>query len=419
MSERLNILFLSHYFHPEGNAPANRVFEMCRLWAAAGHRVTVITCAPNCPNGIVYPPYRNRLWQQETIEGIRVVRVWTYLAANQGFLRRTMNYTSYMVAATLAAMAQRRPDVLLATSPQFFCGVAGMVAASLRRVPFILEVRDIWPDSIQAVGAIRGGPAIRALKHMEHSLYKSAAHIVTVGEGYQDELAARGVPRGKISIISNGVDRDLFYPRDGDGQARRAYGLGNSFVCAFVGTIGMACGLEVVIQAGQILKDQGRTDIKFLLVGDGATRGELQTQAQSLGLDNVVFTGRLDRAMIPPVLADVDACLVHLRKRELFKSVMPSKIFEASAMGKPIILGVQGHAAGIVAEAGAGVLIEPENAEALVAAAQTLAADPQRCRQMGHSGFDYVVKHFDRHALTQRYLRIIASVARREQPDAD
>lgn len=404
---RTRILFMTHYFPPEGNAPASRVHEMCKRWVRAGHPVTVITSAPNHPNGVVYPGYRNWPVQQEFIDGIRVLRVWTFLAANKGKRRRALNFVSYMLTSLIVALYLRRPDVLIATSPQFFCGWAGVLVTALKRIPFILEVRDIWPESIQAVGAARRNLPMRILERMEQQMYRSAFRIVTVGEGYKEKLIERHVPPMKIEVVTNGVDREFLNAPCDAKAVRDQYKLNGHFVCAYVGTIGMASGLKVVLRAAQILKARGRDDVRLMLVGDGAIRADLEAEARKLRLDNVIFTGRLDRKSIPGILGAVDACLVHLNRHSLFESVLPSKIFEAAGMSRPIILGVKGHAARLVQDAGAGICIEPENEHDLVAAIETLSADRELAGKMGRSGNEYVLKHYDRDTLARDYFGII------------
>jgi glycosyltransferase involved in cell wall biosynthesis len=410
----LRILFLSHYFPPEGNAPASRVHEMCRRWVRAGHHVTVITGAPNCPTGVLFEGYRNRLWQRETIDGIDVLRVWTYITANKGTVRRILSYLSYMFAAGIAALGARRPDVLIATSPQFFCGLAGAIVSELRRLPFVLEIRDLWPASIAAVGALRTRMLLKPLELLERLMYRSATRLVTVGEGYKRELRDRGVPATRMSVIPNGVDRELFVPTEPDPALRERYGLVGRVTCAYVGTIGMASGLDVVLRAARLLKQRNRDDIRFLLVGDGAVKPDLEAVARAEGLDNVIFTGRQPKSAIPAILASIEVCLVHLKREELFKSVLPSKIFESAGMAKPVILGVEGSAAELLRDAGGGITIEPENAEQLVTALERLAADPELGRQYGRSSQAYVQKHFDRDDLSDQYLDVLRETVRDE-----
>ncbi len=414
MTERpLKILFLTHYFPPEGNAPATRVFELCRRWVAKGCQVTVITGVPNVPDGKVYDGYRNKLWQAEEMSGIRVLRLWTYLAANQGSVRRIANYVSFMVTATFAGCFVQRPDIVLATSPQFFCGWAGVLVSTLRRRPFILEIRDIWPESIKVVGAMRNHRLILSLEWLERRLYTAADYIVTVGEGYHQKLLERGVPLRKLSIVTNGVDRDI-YARPVTGAAIRGqFGLEGKFVCSYIGTVGMACGLNVVLRAAASLKKSANVGTAFLIVGDGAILQQLREDARKAGLDNVVFAGRQPKGLIPEFLAASDACLVHLKKQELFCTVMPSKIFEALAMSRPIILGVQGSAADFIMKSGGGICIEPENENEVLLAIERLQSNPALARSLGSAGREYVLKNFDRDTLAEKYLRQIHELLER------
>ena len=404
----MHILFFSHYFPPESNVPATRTYENCKRWVRRGHKVTVITCAPNVPDGIIYKGYKNRFRQCEVIDGINVVRVWTYIAANRGRIRRTLNYVSYMFSAVFFSLFVRKPDVILATSPQFFCGWAGVIASRLRRIPFILEIRDIWPDSIVAVGALRNKMILRVLEWLELRMYAAAQHIITVGKSYKEVLVKKGILAEKISIITNGFDCDIFYPRQSDEKTKQEYNINGEFVCSYVGTIGMACGLEVVLHTAKLLKNRHRNDIKFLLVGAGAMREKLRRQALEDKLDNIVFVERQDREAIPRILSVADACLVHLRKSNHFKTVLPSKMLEATAMAKPTILGVEGYAAQFLREADAGICIEPENADQLAEAVEGLADNPQLCRSLGQAGYEYARKHHDFDTLANEYLDKIA-----------
>ncbi len=409
----MRILFFTHYFPPEGNAPANRVHELCKRWVRNGDEVQVITCVPNVPSGTIYNGYRNRIVQTETIDGIRTTRVWTYIAANKGTLRRILNFISYMFSASLAGLFARRPDVVIATSPQFFCGWAGIFTSRVRRVPFILEVRDLWPDSIVAVGALNNRFLLRMLRWLEVKMYAAAQEIVTVGKGYEEELIRKEVQAAKISVIPNGVDREVFYPRQVKKKIREDCGLDREFVCSYVGTIGMASGLDVVLRTAELLKKRQRHDIKFLLVGAGAVADELRREAHRQDLDNIVFLGRQDRRLIPGILSISDACLVHLKKARIFQTVLPSKMFEASAMAKPIILGVEGHAADLVRRANAGICIEPENAEQLFSAVVELAEDPSLCRTLGQAGREYVARHHDRDMAASDYRNVIIRTSNR------
>ncbi|MCY4372816.1 MAG: glycosyltransferase family 4 protein [Spirochaetaceae bacterium] len=406
----MRILFFSHYFPPERNAPASRTFAHCREWAAAGHAVTVVTCAPHHPRGVLYPGHRNALRHIEYVDGIRVVRCLTLPAANEGTWKRSASFLFYLVSAVCCAMLEERPDIVIATSPQFFCGWAGVVAGTLRRRPVLIEIRDLWPESIAAVGALHARLVLKVLEAMERGMYRAASHIVTLGDGYRDGLIQRGVAAERISVVMNGVDGDLFLPAEPDRQLADRLGVAGRFCITYCGTIGLAHGLEVVLRAARLLLERGRSDIVFLLVGDGARLDALRGDAARAGLDNVMFAGALDRSAIPAVLSVSDACLVHLRKAGTFSTVMPSKIFESAAMERPIILGVQGFARDFIARAGCGICVEPENEEELVAAALQLADDAALRNRLGAAGRAYVTERFDRSRLAERYLGIIERV---------
>ncbi|MEA1927581.1 MAG: glycosyltransferase family 4 protein [Candidatus Auribacterota bacterium] len=404
----MQVLFFSHYFPPEVNAPASRTYANCKRWVKAGHRVTVITGAPNCPDGVVYKGYRNRLFQRELQDGIEVIRVWTYLAANKGTFFRIINYLSYMFSAILASLSRKKPDIMIATSPQFFCGWAGIIAGRLRNVPLLLEIRDIWPESIIAVGAIKNKTIIRFLEWWEMKMYRASRHIITVGEGYRKRLLEKGIPAQKISVVMNGVDKSVFFPRPPDLELKKRLGISEKFVCSYVGTIGLASGLEVVLQAAILLREINREDIVFLLVGSGAMREKLEAESTRLGISNVIFTGRLEKSEMPAILSISDAVLVHLKKTDLFATVMPSKLFEASGMGRPIICGVPGYASRLVEESGGGICIEPDNPGQLVDTIEVLANNLDWGKKMGKSGHKFITARFDRDYLAKKYLSIIA-----------
>ncbi len=410
----MRIVFLTHYFPPEGNAPASRTFDHCVRWAAAGHDVTVITCAPNVPNGVVYEGYKNRLWpQRETVDGIQVIRSWTYVAANAGGVNRILNYVSYLFSAVFSFLFFcRRPDVVVATSPQFFCGWAGTICSYLKWTPFILEIRDIWPESIVTVGAMKKGFFVRLLEILERWMYRSANHIVAVGNGYKENIVGKADVSDRISVITNGVDLNKFQPKVPSDDFLRTHDLIGKFVCSYVGTIGMAHGLDVVVRAAKILKDQGRDDIVFCLVGDGARRIKLEELAATEQVSELVrFTGRLPKSEMATVLASSDGMLVHLKKTDLFQTVIPSKIFETMAMNRPLIMGVQGESAEIVRRSGSGIEIEPDNASDLVAAVTRLRDDDDLYQSLCKSGRDFVAENYTRDVLAKRFLKTIECVA--------
>jgi len=393
---------------------------MCRRWVKAGHQVTVLTCAPNVPHGRVYQGYKNHWRRVEQIDGVRVVRVWTYLAANSGALRRMLNFLSFQWNVTWQARKEERPDLVIATSPQFFCGLAGVRVARKNSCPFILEIRDLWPESIAAVTGIGSkrysltGLGIRYLARLETKMYAAARHIVTVGPGYRGKLMERGVKPEKISVITNGVDLEDFRPQPAVEQIRLVAGAKAratppalaDFLVGYIGTVGMAHGLEVVIEAARLARDRDLRQLKFVVVGGGARLAELQKMLRLDDPGNLRFVGLRPKTEMRDWLASVDVCLVHLRDSELFQTVLPSKMFEAMAMKKPIALGVRGDAKRLLLEAQGGLAFEPGNAQALLETVQALHRSwqdpPLAARQ-------FVEAHYNLDRLAERYAEVLES----------
>ncbi|HSM03753.1 MAG TPA: glycosyltransferase family 4 protein [Longimicrobiales bacterium] len=371
----MRILFLTDNFPPEVNAPAARTHVHCKAWVEAGHEVTVITCAPNFPQGRVYEGYRNRLRQTEIVDGIRVVRVWSYMAPNAGFGRRIADYLSFAFSATVAGLGEEF-DVLVATSPQFFTAVAASVLSHLKRRPWVFEIRDLWPESIIAAGAMERGTVVEALERLELGLYRSADQIVAVTRSFRENLVGRGVDPRKVRVIRNGVDTEAFdppVPRNGNGPFRVGY----------LGTHGMAHGLDLVLRTAPRFEPG---EVEFELIGDGARKAELVEEARRRALPNVRFRDPVPRERIAEVLGGFDACLVPLRDTPTFRSVIPSKIFEAAAARRPILLGVRGEAEDLVREYEAGLVFTPESEEELAGAIESLRTRPDLYTRLQEGG---------------------------------
>lgn len=403
----MHILFLTDNFPPEVNAPASRTFEHCREWVRAGHRVTVITGAPNFPKGEVYPGYRNQLWQAETMEGIRVIRVWTYITANEGFIKRILDYQSFMLAAVLASPWVRGVDVVVGTSPQLFTACAAYAVGALKRIPYVFELRDLWPESIKAVGAMRNQTLFRMLEKLELFLYRKAAKIVSVTESFRKVLVQRGIAAEKIEVVTNGVDLSRFNPQAKDGELARQLGLEGVFVAGYIGTHGMAHGLETLLNAAQILKDE---PVKFLFLGAGARKAALMEQAKTLGLENVLFLDSVPKEEVVRYWSLLDVSIIHLKKTELFTSVIPSKLFECMGMGIPVLHGVAGESAEIVERERVGLVFEPENADQLVQKLRLLREDAALYAQF-KSNAEQAAQHYDRAHLARRMLASLGSLS--------
>ena len=455
----MHILFLSDNFPPEVNAPASRTFEHCREWVKAGHEVTVITTAPNFPKGVVFPGYRNRLWQREEMEGIRVVRVWTYITANAGFGKRTLDYLSFMVSGFLAGLVQRRPDVIVGTSPQFFTTCAAWMLAVFRWRPFVFELRDLWPESIKTVGAMNESAALRALERLELFLYRKASAVVAVTASFKRNLISRGIAGDKIAVVTNGVDLSRFQPQAPDLALRDALGIPReAFVAGYIGTHGMAHALETVLEAARLLGAEGdagptpdRQDtnsavllasntpvipagkpesstmdgkaavnhgaaprrgptIHFILLGDGARKQALKAQAANLGLTNVHFLDSVPKAEVPRYWSLLDVAIIHLRQADNFTQVIPSKLFECMGMGIPVLHGVAGESAGIVTREEVGLVFPPEDAQALRDGVLRLAED-QALYQRLKANCLAAAPRYERTTLAREMLEVLETVA--------
>ena len=405
----MHVLFLTDNFPPEVNAPASRTFEHCREWVKAGHKVTVITCAPNFPKGKVFDGYRNRLWQRETMEGIEVVRVWSYITANEGFVRRILDYQSYMVSAIVASLFIREVDVIVGTSPQFFTACAAYVASRLKFRPYVFELRDLWPETIKAVGAMKNARAIAWLEKLELFLYRKAAKVISVTKSFKRNLISRGIDGSKIEIVTNGVDISQFTPRPKDAALTKELGLEGKFVAGYIGTHGLCHGLETLVTAAERLRGTG---IVFLFLGDGARKQFLRDMAAEKQLDNVVFIDSVKKAEVPRYWSILDVSVIHLQKAELFTTVIPSKLFESMGMGLPVLHGVEGESADIVRDEHAGIPFEPENVDELVAALRRLKENPAELDQFRASCLKGA-QNYDRTNLALKMMRILESVAAR------
>jgi colanic acid biosynthesis glycosyl transferase WcaI len=413
----MKILYVSQYFPPEMGAPAARAVELSRHWAAAGHDVTILTGFPNHPTGVVPPEYRDKIRRlvvregkdREKKDGVNVVRTWLLPLPNRKAHERMLNYSSFCASAATTGLFLPRPDVVIATSPQLLVGLSGWWLARWKRVPFVFEVRDLWPESLSAVGmGDSNSPLHRALAWIAGFLYRHADQIVVVTPAFEDYLVEHWrVPREKISVIENGVETRLFSPEPCYAEAtnlRRELGAEGKFVVSYIGTMGMAHGLETVIDAAIRLRDSN-PEIVFLMVGEGAEKARIIVLAQERGLTNLRFVDQQPREKIPAYICASDVCLVPLKKTELFKTVLPTKMLEFMSCARPVILGVDGQARAILEEANGGLAIEPENVDALVKAILYLAGNRGLAEELGRNGRDFIVRRFSRQQTAEKYIR--------------
>jgi colanic acid biosynthesis glycosyl transferase WcaI len=396
----MKILFVTHYFPPEVNAPANRTYEHCRRWVQDGYDVTVITGVPNHPRGEIFEGYRNRWIQEEEVDGIRVIRTWMYLAQNSGFLKRVANYLLFALTSVIASFRVGRPDLVIATSPQFFVGVAGAIISKLKRRPFVLEIRDLWPKSVVELGQLDEGPILSALEALEGWLYRSASGIVVNTRTFHDHITARGVASRNIELVYNGIDPALFRPQPKNVELLKKHGLSEHFTVGYVGTLGLAHGLSLLIDVAERLK--ARSELRFVMIGDGADREKLEADIARRGLDNVRLLGLQPRETMPDWIASIDLLVVMLRDLPVFETVIPSKIFEFLAQERPVILAAKGEIRRMIEEARGALVIDPEAENQLISAIEEVLDHPDEARERAISGRLWVEEGFIRDDLARK-----------------
>ncbi len=406
----MRILYLSQYFPPEAGATQTRAYEMASGLVRAGHHVTMLTEVPNHPQGIVFPPYRHKLWVRENLEGIDVVHVWVKASPVKTMRTRLAFYLTFMSNATLAGLALRgKYDMIYATSPPLFVGGAALALSRLRRTPMVFEVRDLWPESAVALGELRNPRFIRWATRLEQACYRRARRVVVVTQGIRDRLVERGLG-AQVVLIPNGANTERFRYQPKAGQAlRQELGLGDVFLAVYAGIHGIAQGLETVLQAAHRLRDD--PTVHFMMIGDGPCKAALLALKEELALPNLTMLDAQPRKAIPAYLSAADVAMVPLRRLDLFKGALPSKMFDAWACNCPILLSIEGEARRVLERAQAGMFVEPESVEAMVEAVRSLAADRQRCQKYGINGRRFVKEHYSRQAQARRLAALLEELA--------
>jgi len=406
----MKILFITDNFPPEVNAPATRTYEHCQEWIKKGVDVTIITCFPNFPDGKIYSGYKNRLYQKENIDGIKVIRVVSYMSSNIGFIKRVLDYFSFAVSSFIVGIFQKT-DLIIATSPQFFTTWSAYGLSKLKNRPWIFELRDIWPESIQSVGAIKHKKILSLLEKIELGLYKDCDRVIAVTEAFKRNLIKRGVKVNKISVITNGSNMKLFHIRDKNQDLIKELNLEGKFIIGYIGTHGMAHSLDFIIKT---IAKIDISSIHFLFIGNGAMKKIIVDLAKELNLKNITFLKSIAKEEVPKYLSIIDVSLAPLKKSNTFKSVIPSKIFEASAMRKPTLLGVEGQAKEIIDKYGAGVAYEPENEIDFIDKLYSLYYNKDlysRCQD----GCSKLATAFDRRLLANNMLDIFQTVIYKQE----
>ncbi len=400
----MHILFITDNFPPETNAPAVRTYEHTKKWVQSGHQVTVITCTPNFPNGKVFDGYKNRLSQSETIDGINVLRVWSYIAANEGVFKRIIDYLSFMITSIIRSIFVRKVDIVIGTSPQFFTVCSSYCISIIKRIPWVFELRDLWPETIHAVNAIKNKKVLSILQNLELFLYKKSSLIISVTDAFKNDLISRGIRAEKICVITNGVNLKSLFDHKFKNKLREKLKIEKKFVISYIGTIGLCHGLNIIIKTAEILQKNNKfNDIVFLIAGDGSEKDNLIREAHLRNLTNIIFVNQVERKKVFELWSISDLTIVHLINNISFQKVIPSKLFEAMGMGIPLLHGVEGESLKIVNKLKIGLSFKSEDHKDLVKKISALKNNKALLQQFSINGKKNI-HIYDRNKLAQKML---------------
>ena len=403
----LNILYLSQYFYPEVGATQNRAYDMAYFLARRGHRVTVLTEFPNHPSGVLPRRYKHRFWERQKLNGFRVIRTWVFATPRKTALRRLLFYFSFMKTAAWAGLlVPGRFDVVYATSPPLFVGAAGLFLSRVKNAPFVLEVRDLWPESAVELGELHNRRLIHWARWLEELFYRKARKIVVVTKGILNQLLERGVSAQKLVFIPNGSNTEIYSNR---GQAfKKELGLEDKFVVGYAGIFGLAQGMNFLCDIAESLKTN--PDIHFLFVGEGPKKPDVLHWKEEKNLTNLTVLAEVPRQEIAQVISAFDVSLVPLKKNRLFEGALPSKMFDSMACERPILLSVAGEAAEVLRRSGGGMFVEPENLPQMKEAILRLKQNPELRIQMGKKGRRFVEENFSRENLALKLEQVLVNL---------
>lgn len=402
----MKVLFLTQYCPPEVGAPQNRIFEFAKQLKKFGHEVTILTAMPNYPKGEIFDGYKGKKIVKEELEGIKIIRTSIYATKEKDFVKRLKNYLSFTFSSVFTgAKYIDKQDVIITESPPLFLGWSGYVLSKKKGAKFIFNISDLWPESAVKLGVLHNKLLIKMSTYLEEFCYRKAAAVTGQTKGIVDNIVSRGFDKSKVHLITNGVDTEFFKKENRDEEFRKEIGIEDKFAICYAGIHGLAQGLETVIESAEILKDN--KEIQFVFVGDGPEKSKLMEMVKSKNLDNVTFLNVQPKPKMPKIIASMDATVIPLKKLDLFKGALPSKMFEALSSQLPIILAVQGEAEKLINDAKAGITVEPENPKEIAKAALKLYNDEVLRKKLGENGRRYVIDHYSREGIARKLEKIL------------
>lgn len=401
-------ILIHQAFASKDEPGGTRHFELGRRLVAQGQKFTIVASDVSYQTGKRIVP-KVKLVTESNEEGVRILRAYTYSALHKSYFSRVIAFLSFMATSVLVGVNAGEPDVIMGTTPPIFQAVSAWLLSVLRRRPFLLEIRDLWPEFAIDIGLLKNPILIRCARWLEHFLYRRADCLLVNSPAYRDYLIGKGVPARKIRLIPNGVDAQMFDPEQRGAAFRQEYGLEDRFVATYAGAIGMANDLDVLIAAAVALAE--RKDIHILIVGDGKERKRLEDEAARLGLDNLTFTGSFAKSQMAEILAASDACIAILRNIPMFTTTYPNKVFDYMAAGRPTVLAIDGVIRAVVEDANGGIFVPPGNSQLLAEALARLADNPNEAASMGKNARAYVIQNFNRDEHADQLAEVISEVA--------
>jgi glycosyltransferase involved in cell wall biosynthesis len=402
----MKIVVICHYFPPEIGAPSARLYEMSKRWVELGNEVHVVTCFPNHPTGIIPDEYKGMKYKLENMDGIHVYRNYVYATPNKGFIKKTLGHISFMLSSALYSMKKiDKPDVIITSSPTFFSIFSGYWYSLRKKADFILEIRDLWPAAMIELGVMKEGFITKILEKMELFFYRKSKKLIMVTQSFKDNVINRGISEDKVHVITNGFNQDLFYPKEKNQELTNKYNIQDKFVISYVGAHGISQNLRTILEVAKKLRVY--KNIEFVFVGEGAEKDKLKQIVREEELTNVQFIDAQPKEAIPEFYNSSDLCLIPLKNIELFKTFIPSKMFEIMACGVPIVASLEGEAAQILEDSKAALVVQPDDPDEIAAAIQELINDKEKYNHMKANGPKFVEKNYSRNKLAERYLELI------------
>lgn len=402
----MRILFLTQYCPPEVGAPQNRIFEFAKQLKKFGHEVTILTAMPNYPKGEIFDGYKGKKVVIEEIDNIKIVRTSIYATKDKSFTKRLRNYLSFTFSSVITGSKYiDKQDVIITESPPLFLGWSGYVLSKRKKAKFIFNISDLWPESAVKLGVLHNKALITASTWLEEFCYKKAAAVTVQTQGILDNIVGRGFDKNKVHLITNGVDTEFFKKENRDESFRKEINVDNKFTACYAGIHGIAQGLEVIVEAAEIIKDE--KDIQFVFIGDGPEKKKLIQMVNDKKLENVTFLPVQPKSNMPKIIASMDTTIIPLKKLDLFKGALPSKMFEALASELPIVLAVEGEAERLIKSANAGITVEPENPKAIAEAVLRLYNDQELRHSLGSNGRKYVMENYSRETIARKLEKVL------------